>query len=141
MEMDTTRPRPNPTAETQTYWNGACQGKLLIQRCTSCGRQQHFPSVICRTCQSTSLEWREAAGTGTVHTLTVVHRAPSAAFASLVPYVLALVDLDEGVRMMANIVHAAPDAVSIGLRVRVVFESLGDNVALPQFEPLGSSRC
>jgi len=90
--------------------------------------------MACARCGGRALDWRRSAGRGVVHAVSVVHRAPSPAFKADVPYAIALVDLDEGFRMMANIVGADPARVAIGDRVRLVFEQRGE-VALPQFTP------
>jgi len=128
------RPLPAVTAETQPFWDGCRQGELRYQVCRACGGPQFYPRALCARCGATALDWCRASGGGTVHAVTVVHRAPSAAFRDAVPYAIALVDLDEGFRMMANVVGADPARVAIGDRVRVVFETRGD-VALPQFTP------
>ncbi|BBK32235.1 hypothetical protein EDC65_1033 [Stella humosa] len=99
------------------FWDGCAAGELRLRRCTSCDTWQTFPREFCTACGSTSLQWRRAAGTGTVHAATLVTRAPSDAFRPLVPYAILLVDLDEGVRMMA---HGMP-GLAIGQRVAVTF--------------------
>lgn len=131
---ETDKPVPTITGETRPFWEGCAAGELRLQTCRACGRPQFYPRLVCAACGGTALAWLPSAGRGTVHAVTVVHRAPSPAFRPDVPYVVALVDLDEGVRMMANVVGAPPDRVAIGDRVRVVFERRGD-VTLPQFTP------
>jgi uncharacterized OB-fold protein len=128
---DKLAPRISP--ETQSFWDGCRQGELRYQRCLGCDRVQFYPRALCAGCGATSLEWRRSRGEGRIHTVTVVYRAPSPAFRADVPYAIALVDLDEGFRMMANVLGSDPESLAIGDRVRVVFEARGD-VALPQFE-------
>ena len=128
------KPLPRITAETRPYWEGCAAGELRYQWCAACRRAQFYPRVACARCGGRALEWRRSAGRGVVHAVTVVHRAPSAAFRADVPYTIALVDLDEGFRMMANVVGTAPETVAIGDRVRLVFERRGE-LALPQFTP------
>jgi len=123
------KPVPAPTAVTKPYWDAAREGRLLLQRCTSCGAVTHYPRPLCPSCWSSALEWVDASGRGRVHSATVVHHPPSPAFP--VPYVLAIVELEEGPRMMANVLGGAP--VGIGAAVRLTFERRGD-FALPQFE-------
>jgi len=130
---DHDKPSPRISAETQPFWDGCRQGELLYQLCRGCGRVQFYPRALCAGCGATSLEWRRSRGEGTIHTVTVVYRAPSPAFRGDVPYAIALVDLDEGYRMMANVLGPDPESLMIGDRVRVVFETRGDLV-LPQFE-------
>ena len=128
------KPVPQPTPESQPYWDGCLRGELLYQHCAGCGRAQFYPRSACASCGGTALEWRRSEGRGTLHAVTVVYRPPSAAFRLDVPYAVALVDLDEGFRMMANVVGGAPERVAIGDRVAVTFEQRGE-IALPQFQP------
>jgi uncharacterized OB-fold protein len=136
---DTGKPQPRITAETRPFWDGCGEGELRYQRCAACGRVQFYPRALCAGCGATDLAWERARGTGTVHAVTVVYRPPTPAFKADVPYAIALVDVDEGFRMMANVVGVDPERVAIGDRVRVVFERRGD-VALPQFTPLAPAR-
>jgi uncharacterized OB-fold protein len=134
--MPEARPLPAITAETRPFWDGCRQGELRYQVCRACGGPQFYPRALCARCGATELDWRRSSGEGTIHALTVVHRAPSPAFRDAVPYAIALVDLAEGFRMMANVVGTDPTRLAIGDRVRVVFEARGD-VTLPQFTPAG----
>ncbi len=112
--------------------SAAFAGELCYQRCGSCGRAQLYPRPACTGCGAASLEWRRSEGRGTVHAVTVVYRPPSAAFKLDLPYAVALVALDEGLRMMANIVGGDPEEIAIGDHVTVTFERRGD-LPLPQF--------
>ncbi|QKH34159.1 Zn-ribbon domain-containing OB-fold protein [Achromobacter pestifer] len=127
------RPLPQPTRITQPYWDAAKESRLVIQQCGCCKARQFFPREFCTACLSDSIEWIESAGQGTVYTYTINRRASNAALSEKVPYVVAMIDLDEGVRMMANIIDSPPEAVRIGSRVRVCFERVSDDIALPQF--------
>ena len=123
--------RPAPIADTDSapYWQAANERRLLIQYCPRCDRHQFYPRLLCRVCLG-PVTLVEAAGTGVIYSFTVVHRAPPG-FDT--PYVVALVDLDEGPRMMANLVGAAPAQAAIGQRVRVTYEDIGEGRLLPQF--------
>lgn len=133
MEPDPTMlPEPHPDADSITYWSEARAGRLVIRRCGACGRHHFPPRRLCPGCWSENLHWIEAGGGGTVYTFTVMHRAPMAQFAQRLPYVVALIDLDEGPRMMANIVGDDARDVAVGDRVRVCFEQRGE-YQLPQF--------
>lgn len=111
------------------FWNGCAAGELRYQRCRACAAVLSYPRAFCPHCGATDLEWRKSRGSGTVYALTRVERAPSDEFRALAPYVIVLVDLDEGYRMMA---HGAP-GLSIGARVQVTFfEHEGRH--LPRFE-------
>ncbi|SAL14742.1 hypothetical protein AWB68_00282 [Caballeronia choica] len=128
------RPLPQPTQLTEPYWNAANEERLVVQCCRACGQRQFFPRPFCLACESDQIDWHEVSGRGTVYTFTINHRAPNAAMKERLPYAVALVDLDEGVRMMANIVNSDFAAIAIGKRVKVVFEKVSDQIKLPQFE-------
>jgi uncharacterized OB-fold protein len=132
--MSIPAPLPAIDPDTQTFWDGAKRGELLIQRCTQCDTRQFYPRLRCVRCGGAA-EWIRASGDARVYTYTVVHRAAHEAFAPLVPYVVALVDLAEGPRMMSRL-RVSPEDVRIGLDVRVAFEALSDDVTLPVFEAL-----
>jgi len=125
------KPLPVPNADTKPFWEGCARGELQYQFCTDCAKPQFYPRAHCVNCQGTALGWRRSAGAGTVYSHTTVRRAPTPAFKAMVPYVIALVDLDEGFRMMLNVLDCDPAAVAIGTRVRVVFRD-SDGVVLPQ---------
>ncbi|HVR48410.1 MAG TPA: Zn-ribbon domain-containing OB-fold protein [Pseudorhodoferax sp.] len=129
------RPAPVPTEATQAFWDAAVQGVLLIQRCSVCARTQSVPRPFCRHCGAEAPQWERSAGLGRIYTFTVNHRAANAHMADKLPYVVAVVELDEGPRLMANIAGARPEDVRIGARVRVCFLPLGGGLSLPQFEP------
>jgi len=124
---------PRANAESAPFWEGCRRGELLYQCCPACGRAQFPPRARCVHCQAPGLEWRRSAGRGTVHSFTLVERAPSPEFTA--PYLLALIDLDEGFRMMANLRGCTPQDARIGQRIRIVFETTSDEGALPQAAP------
>lgn len=129
------KPIPVPNAETKPYWDGCKRHELLVQTCDSCGNAQLYPRIFCTRCHSESLKWKPSSGRGTVYSYTIIRRAPSKAFKADVPYVLALVELDEGVRLMTNVIGCSPDKVKINLPVRVVFEDVTENCTIPKFVP------
>jgi uncharacterized OB-fold protein len=124
----------HPSVETLPFWEGTQNNRLMLQQCRSCGRMRHYPRDVCPHCFSDQFEWVECAGRGTVYSYTIVHRAPSPAFASQVPYVVANVRLAEGPHMMSRIAGCAPGDVRIGMAVRVQFEPAGE-FKLPIFVP------
>lgn len=134
----TGKPLPSPTAETLPFWQACAEGRLVFQHCATCGHAQFPPRSRCLGCDAPGPGWRESARLGTVHTFTVVERAPSAAFRGDLPYAIALVDLDEGVRMMMN-VRGTLDGLAIGRRVRVVLEPNDGPWPLPQAVLLGDT--
>ncbi len=116
-------------------------GRILLQSCAACGTVQHPPEDVCHRCQGVDFELRESQGTGSVHSYTVIHHPAHPALADSLPYAVALVSLDDfpGVRITGNILNLAPERVSIGLRVRAVWEEVidpeGRKLQLPQWEP------
>ena len=120
-------------ADTAPFWQGTARGEVLYQHCDTCGRTQFPPRRHCAHCQAGEPQWLRSTGRGAVHSFTVVHRAPTAAFKGEVPYTIALVDLDEGFRMMMNVLDGPPQEVEIGSRVRIVFRPHGEAM-LPQAE-------
>lgn len=132
------KPVPTPNAETAPYWQACAAGKLLIQKCSDCGRWQFYPRLVCAACSSRAVEWRETSGRGVVKSFTIIRRAVSAAFEADVPYVVALITLAEGPTMMANVADCAVEQIAIGMAVRVTFEQRGDGanaITVPQFTP------
>lgn len=121
---------------TEPFWAAARDGKLLIQRCRSCGAYQWYPRGHCRRCLAAEPEWVEASGRGRVHTFTIVERSSAPGFEP--PYVFAVVELEEGVRLTANLIGVALDQLRCDLPVRVTYERLTDEVTLPQFAAAAS---
>ncbi len=130
--MEKQLPLPVANADSAVYWQSAREGKLVLRRCKSCGETHFMPRYLCPVCWSTDLEWIEAAGKGTVHSFTIIRRASSPAFTALTPYVVALIDLEEGPRMMSNIVGDGALDVQIGDGVALQFEDR-EGAKLPQF--------
>ena len=128
-------PVPIPTPETQTFWEGTAIGELRIQRCNSCEEYYFYPRPYCPGCQSDDVEWRVVSGKGTLASYNINYR-PFPIFESKDPQVIALVELDEGVRMMSNIVDVEPlpENLELGMRLAVRFEARGDQF-LPVFTP------
>ena len=134
-----TGPIPVPTPESQPFWAAARRHELTLQRCRACARFFFYPRAACPHCLSNDLEWRRASGRGTLHTFTIVHRGLRS-FPLGEPYVLAIVELDEGPRMMTNLVDVEPEPAKlrIGIAVEVVFADVTPEVSLPRFRPVRS---
>jgi len=128
-------PQPSANEETRAYWEGATRGELVLQRCRACGRVQHRPRALCVSCLSDAIEHFVASGRGRVYTFTVTHQNGARGFREALPYVLAYVELDEGPRVLSNIVGCDPRAVAIGMEVRATFASSADGYAVPCFCP------
>ncbi len=136
------RPRTDlPTIEPESapFWDAAKEGRLLIQRCESCGAAQHYPRPFCAVCWSDQVRWEEASGRGTLYTYSIVYMNDLAPFNERLPYVAAAVDLEEGPRIMTNIVGADPGDLEVGMAVVVDFEQLNEDVSAPVFRPVRSS--
>jgi uncharacterized OB-fold protein len=117
------------------YARAAETGMLHLQRCDACAAWRHPPRIRCARCGSDAWSWQPAAGTGRIFTWTVTHRATDPAFADEVPYAIVVVALDEGPRVVGNVVGIAPDALALDLPVRVRLDRRSDAVALVDFEP------
>jgi uncharacterized OB-fold protein len=124
---------PSMTADTQFFWDAVREHRLLIQRCANCGMLRHPPRPMCPNCDS--LEWGtiEASGRGNVISFVIPHHPPLPWFPE--PYLVALIDLAEGTRVVSNLVGVAPEDVTIGMPVRVRYEHFDGDVVLPLFEP------
>ena len=129
------KPLPPVNAESAPFWEACAEGRLDIQRCRVCGSHQFYPRLVCAACGSAALDWTQASGHGVLKSWTVIRRAVSAAFEADVPYVVALVELDEGLTMMSNLITAEPESLVVGQRVRVTFEPRGPDLRIPQFQP------
>lgn len=131
--MQPTRPIPSPNPGTAPYWRAAREHRLVLPRCLDCGKLHAYPRTLCPFCASPRLEWTACSGRGSVYSYTEVFRAPSAAFAADVPYVIAIVALDEGPHLMTRLVTGDHQNIRIGECVCVDFEDLDEEIALPVF--------
>lgn len=128
------KPTPDPTPDTAPFWDGLKEGKLLLQCCSECGKVRHYPRPVCPECYSMSYRWTEAKRTGTVHSWTVAHHAFHPGFKAELPYVLVTVDLDEGVRMQAQLRGAGVGDLKLGTPVRIGLEIATRDLVLPVVE-------
>jgi uncharacterized OB-fold protein len=132
------RPKPIPvvTEESRPFWEGCRQGRLMLQYCTGCHRYQFYPRLYCMQCGSQALRWDEAGGLGVIYSYTIIHQNKSPEFVNDTPYNVAIVQLQEGPRMMSNIVDIDPGELRVDLPVTVVFDQVTDGITLPRFRPL-----
>jgi uncharacterized OB-fold protein len=128
------RPAPVPEPEAAEYWKAARHGRLLVQHCDRCGHHQLYPRSLCLGCGG-PVSWVQASGRGTVYSYTVIRQNHSRPFRDWIPYVVALVDLAEGPRVMTNIVGCDPEQVSVGMAVQARFEAVSDEAGIALFEP------
>lgn len=126
------RPIPTPTNITKPFWERTKEDKLVIQYCKDCGTYTWYPRPVCIKCMSRNLIWKEVSGEGKIYSYTVTYTAPKG-FENMVPYIVASIDLKEGVRVLSNIVDCKPEEVEIGAEVKVAFEGLGE-YKLPVFK-------
>lgn len=129
------RPLPTPTRESQPYWDGLREGRFMLQHCAACGTVRHYPRPVCPHCFSMESEWREASRDGVIHSWTVCHHPFNFFFKQMTPYIVALVDMEAGVRVNAPLRGIAEEDLRIGTRVRLAFEPATRDVTLPCFEP------
>ena len=129
------RAEPPVTPEAEAYWDATRDKRLVLPWCKECDRPFWYPRPVCPACLSPNVEWREASGRGEVYAVSVMHRPGNPTMQSRVPYAVALVELEEGVRVMTNIVGVDPGEVKIGMPVSVTWEPLSDGRHLPLFEP------
>ena len=126
-------PVPHPTPVSAPFWEAAARGELTSQRCRDCGRYVFIPQEFCRYCHSFSLEWVRVAGRGTVYSYSTVWRPQTPAFDT--PYVVAIIELAEGYKMLSNLVECDETEVHVGMSVEVTFRRRGSEIVLPMFRP------
>ena len=132
------RPLPIPTPETQHFWDGAMEGRLVLQRCEECDGAYFPPRPFCPSCGSRDVEEFDASGRASLYSY-VISQRPTRGFEP--PYSIAVVELEEGPRMMTNIVECeqTTDALQLDMELEVVFEEFSDEIALPLFRPVGGA--
>lgn len=128
-------PAPIVNPENKPFWDATLEGRLVLPKCQSCGSINWYPRVFCPECGKFGVDWIDAAGTGTIYTFAITRRGMGA-YGKAGAYVLAYVELDEGPRIMTNIVDCDVDSINIGDKVRVVFHGTGAGAALPRFAPV-----
>ncbi|HZU71322.1 MAG TPA: Zn-ribbon domain-containing OB-fold protein [Acidimicrobiales bacterium] len=127
-------PAPFVSLETEEFWAATARGELLLPRCDRCGSFIWYPRRFCPDCGSQDVSWVRASGRGTVYSFTIVRRGPGP-YGAASPFVLAYVELEEGPRVMTNVVGCDPEAVEVGMPVEVVFHDTGEGTALFRFRP------
>jgi len=131
-------PLPVITTLSKVFWDGCKEEKLLYQHCKDCGEVIFFPKYLCPNCMSHNLEWLESEGKGKIDTFTVTYNFAPPAFMAEVPYCVAIIELDEGYRMMSNMVECDFDELECDMPVEVVFDPVTEEVTLPKFRPAKS---
>ena len=127
---------PTIDSASAPYWQAAREGRLLIAECAACGKVHHYPRPFCPHCWSEDVDWEDASGRSTLYTYSVVRRNDLPPFGEKVPYVAAVVDLDEGPRAMTNVVGCGFDEIEVGMPLQVDFEPISDDFTIPVFRPV-----
>jgi len=130
-----TKPIPTITPEMRPFFEAAKRHELVVQRCTQCGTHRFPAREICSNCLARQVEWARVSGAGEVFSYNVMHQVYHPGFADAVPYAVVVVKLKEGVKLTSNLRGVPPQAIRIGMPVRVVFEDITDEVTLPKFAP------
>jgi hypothetical protein len=131
-------PGPRIDEESKGFWEACKRRELCVQRCRSCATLRYYPRALCPRCLSAETDWVRLSGRGSVYSYTVTYQTQAPGFRERLPYVVAYVELDEGPRVLSNIVDCVPDAVHIGMAVEVVFDDVGE-IAVPRFRPARSA--
>jgi uncharacterized OB-fold protein len=121
--------------DTREFWDATREGRLLLRHCRACGEVHYYPRNFCPSCWSDDVDWVEAAGGASLYTWSTVYQNDLPPFHEQIPYVAAIVELDEGPRMMTKIVDCSSEQLAVGMRLRARFEPLDDDVTIVVFEP------
>jgi len=125
------RPTPEPTIDSKPYWDGLKERRLLLQQCGNCGLIRHYPRPMCDACHSLEVQWIESSRRGRLYAWTEVHHPFVPGFREEIPYVMATVELAEGVRLQCQMLDAEADALRLDLPVEIVFREVQDDLVLP----------
>ena len=128
------KPLPKPTPWSKPFWDGCKRHELLIQKCKECQNFIFYPKMFCPQCLSPNLVWVKASGRGKEYSYTVVHSYQPSEFSEDVPYIVAVIELNERVKMMSNVVGCKPDEVKCDMSVEVIFEDITEEFTLPKFK-------
>ena len=133
MEKTLPKPIPRPNADSRPYWEACNRGELTYQRCGACGHAQFYPRSLCIQCKSKDLSWQKSSGRATVYSFTEMHRAAIPSYQANVPYLVALLEMEEGFRLITN-VEGPTNQIQIGTKGSIVFEDRGEQ-KVPKFLP------
>lgn len=133
MMLQYDKPLPQITPESKEFWQGCRRHELLIQKCRRCGTFRHYPRIMCPNCGSWDTEWVKVSGRGKVYSWTITYQPFHPSFAKDIPYASVIVELDEGVRLMTEIVDAKPEELYVGMPVKVTFQDVTKEISLPKF--------
>lgn len=131
------KPLPQPNPDTKPFWDGCREHELRFQKCGVCGHVRWPPSIVCPVCYANDTEWITASGRGKIYTFAVYHQAFHKAFENELPYVTAIIELEEGPRLLSNIVDCDPQEVRCDMPLEVTWEDVTEEFSLPKFRPIG----
>jgi uncharacterized OB-fold protein len=137
-DEDLKKPMPKPTKWSKAYWEAAKEHKLVFKKCSKCGCIDHPPYLYCTECQEDDHEWIESSGKAILNAYAVNHFGVPFPFWVDLPYVTAIVDVEEGPRMISNIVECDPNELKNGMKLEVVFDDVTSEITLPKFRPVKS---
>lgn len=129
-------PLPLITTLSKVFWDGCRENKLLYQHCRGCGEVIFFPKYFCSNCMCHDLEWLESKGRGKIDTFTVTYEGAPPAFMGVTPYAVAIIRMDEGYRIMSNLIECDFDQLECEMPVEVVFDPVTPEISLPKFKPV-----
>lgn len=129
------KPLPHIDEENRPWWEAVQRHELYVQKCRDCGDLRFHPRALCTSCMSSRTEWVRCKGTGKIYTFTVTWQNQAGGFREALPYVMAWVEVDEGLKMLTNIVDCPPEQVRIGMPVEAVFDEVTPEVTLVKFRP------
>lgn len=127
------KPLPRVTPDNRSFWEAARRHELRLQRCGECGQLWYPPGPVCPECLSERFEWARVSGRGTISSFAVFHKAYFPAFAEEIPYAVVQVELEEGPRLLSNLVDVPPGEIRVGMPVEVVFDDVAPELSLPRF--------
>ena len=130
------KPLPRIDEVSRSYWEATKRHELVLQKCQECGHCRYPPGEICPSCLSDRLKWVKTSGRGIVYTWTVFHQLYHPAFEQEIPYAVVAVELDEGPRLLTNLVDCKVEAITMGMPVEVIFDDVTDEITLPKFRPV-----
>ena len=130
------KPLPKPTPDTQPFWDAVKRHELMLPKCKACGQLHYFPRPFCPHCFSWDLEWVRCSGKGKLYSFLINHR-PAPGFEEETPYVIAVVELDEGPRMLSNLIdiEPTPEAVQVDMPVEILFQDVNEETTMFKFRP------
>jgi len=128
------KPKPRPAPESLPYWQAAREHRLALPKCEDCQKFWFPPSRTCPHCLSANFSFQNVSGKGKIFSFVTFHRVYRPAFANDVPYVVALIELDEGPRLLSNIMGVTHDQVKCEMRVEVVFDDYDEDISIPKFK-------